>query len=204
MSPSRPARFCPQCATRLVRRDDHGVARPTCPSCGFIAYRNPSPAVATIIPHESGVVLVRRRFEPYAGSWSLPSGFMEYAEEPIQAAIRETREETGLRVETEELIGAYSGTDDPRVRVVLLVYRARIIGGRMQAGDDADDIGTFGLDALPPAMAFRAHRLALRDFSRSRARAESVARRTIPATRAGDSRDRRASARSRPRSKLRT
>lgn len=108
---------------------------------------------------------------------------MEYAEEPVQTARRETREETGLDVAVEALIGAYPGTDDPRVRVVLLVYRARLLGGRMRAGDDADDIGVFGLDSLPAPMAFRAHRLALRDYRRLLESARDVAARTTARTR---------------------
>ena len=78
-------------------------------ACGFIAYRNPSPAVAAVVPYQDGIVLVRRRYEPYAGSWSLPSGFMEWGEDPAGTARRETLEETGLEVEIVDLIGAYAG-----------------------------------------------------------------------------------------------
>ena len=99
MTLPRPARFCPYCATRLGRRDDHGVRRPTCPRCGFIAYQNPSPAVAVIVPRRGRLLFVRRRYEPYAGLWSLPSGFMEYGETPEETARRETLEETGLLVD---------------------------------------------------------------------------------------------------------
>ena len=137
MSFSRPARFCPYCAHRLIRRDDHGVRRPTCPACGFIAYRNPSPAVAVVLPREDGI------------------------------ALELLRAEVGARIEVGELIGAYPGTDDPRVRVVLLVYRARAVGGRLRAGDDASEIGVFGVDALPADVAFRAHRAAIRDYRRA-------------------------------------
>jgi len=167
----RPARFCPYCATRLVRRDDHGMRRPTCPRCGYIAYQNPSPAVAVMVPGPRGLLFVRRKYPPYQGMWSLPSGFMEYGETPEQTARRETLEETGLRVRIEDLVGAYPGHDDPRVRVVLIVYRGRKTGGREQAGDDAAELKWFPADRPPRDLAFRAHRQAVRDYRRFLARA---------------------------------
>ena len=187
-----------------MRRDDHGVPRPTCPACGFIAYRNPSPAVAAVVPYQDGIVLVRRRYEPYAGSWSLPSGFMEWGEDPAGTARRETLEETGLEVEIVDLIGAYAGRDDPRTRVVLLVYRARVLGGRMRAGDDADDIAAFPRNALPENLAFRAHRLALRDDARRLARENRRASRTTARADRVDSHDAKGLRRASPRSRSRT
>ena len=102
MAPARKrppaARFCPHCGTPLVPRDDHGVVRPTCPACSFIAYQNPAPAVGAILEKKGSIVLVRRRYEPQVGRWGLPAGFMEYGEGPEETAIRETLEETGLRI----------------------------------------------------------------------------------------------------------
>jgi len=161
--PLKPARFCPYCAVRLVSADDHGTPRPTCPDCGFIAYQNPAPAVGVILEREGSIVLVKRKYEPKVGLWGLPAGFMEYPEAPEETAIRETLEETGLTVEIDALHGAYKGGDDPRTRVILLVYRARIVRGRMRAGDDALEIGLFGLEALPE-LAFRSHRQAIREY----------------------------------------
>jgi ADP-ribose pyrophosphatase YjhB (NUDIX family) len=149
-----------------VRRDDNGVRRPTCPGCGFIAYQNPSPAVGVVLPWEDGLLLVRRKFDPYAGRWSLPAGFMEYDEAPEETARRETLEETGLTVRIGPLLGAYRGADDPRVRVVLLVYLAEAVRGRPRPGDDASELRVFPLARPPAGLAFRSHRQALRDYRR--------------------------------------
>jgi 8-oxo-dGTP diphosphatase len=149
-----------------VRRDDHGVRRPTCRECGFIAYQNPSPAAGVVLPWQDGLLFVRRKFEPYAGSWSLPAGFMEYGEAPEETARRETREETGLVVRVGPLLGAYRGADDPRVRVVLLVYLAHAIGGRPRPGDDAAELRVFPAARPPADLAFRSHRRALSDYRR--------------------------------------
>jgi len=100
----------------------------------------------------------------------LPSGFMEYGEAPEETARRETLEETGLRVRIGPLVGAYPGHDDPRVRVVLLVYRASIAGGREQPGDDASELAWRPAGRTPAGLAFRSHRQALADYRRSLAR----------------------------------
>lgn len=165
----RPARFCPYCATPLAPADDHGVVRPTCPACGFIAYQNPAPAVGVILERKGQILLVRRRYQPRAGLWSLPAGFMEAGESPEETALRETREETGLRIEVDSLQGAYKGSGEGGTRVILLVYRGRIVSGRARPGDDADDLGWFRIREAPE-LAFRSHRRALREFEQARQR----------------------------------
>ena len=158
--PARP-RYCPQCGSALVRRDDRGHPRPTCPQCGFIYYRNPAPAAGVILAGRDGVLLVKRRWPPRARLWCLPAGFMEYGESPTRCALRELREETGLSARLTGLFGVYAGHDDPRVRAVLILYRGEATGGRLQPGDDALDARWFPLDRLPHPMAFAAHQLAL-------------------------------------------
>ena len=158
------ARFCPRCGARLVMRDEHGRPRPTCPECGHIAYRNPVPAAGVILTGRAGVLLVRRKFDPRAGAWCLPAGFMEYGEAPEKCAVRELFEETGLRARVTGLFGVYAGFDDPRVRAVLILYTAERTGGRLRPGDDAIDARYFALGRLPRLIAFAAHRRALEEL----------------------------------------
>ncbi len=167
-----PHRFCPYCATPLVLLDDHGTERPTCPACGHISYQNPAPAVGVILEQAGRVVLVKRRYEPQAGLWGLPAGFMESGESPEETAIREALEETGLAIDVEALHGAYKGAGSGSgARVVLLVYRARIRGGQLQAGDDAEEVGWFDLLDMP-TLAFHSHKLALHEYHRALGRAD--------------------------------
>src|SRR6185369_3961531 len=102
---TRSPRFCMRCGSRLVSRDDHGRSRPTCPACGFIYYRNPAPAAGVVLRSRTGVLMVRRKFAPAVGAWCLPAGFMEYGESPERCAVRELREETGLRARLTGLFG---------------------------------------------------------------------------------------------------
>ena len=163
MSPFEPT-YCPRCATALQPLSEHGVMRPTCPSCAYIWYRNPVPAAGVLIVNEGRVLLVRRKYEPRVGDWCIPAGFMEAGETPEQTAIREVHEETGLIVQLTGLFGVYAGFDDPRVRAVLILYTGVVTGGELAPGDDALEAGWFAPDALPDAIAFASHRQALNEL----------------------------------------
>lgn len=160
-------RYCPYCRTALVLREDGLLQRLACPDCGWIYYRNPVAAAGGVVVRDNHVCLVRRAIEPRRGDWTLPAGFMEYDETPTECAERELEEETGLTVKVTGLHGVYAGFDDPRQRVVLVLYRMREIAERDPvAGDDADEAGFYTLDQLPGKIAFRAHVMALDDLAK--------------------------------------
>jgi 8-oxo-dGTP diphosphatase len=162
-------KFCPKCAHPLETKTFDGHDRLVCPSCGFIFYRNPAPATAALIELDGKVVMVKRKYAPRKGFWTLPSGFIEFQESPEDCLLREVKEETDLDVKITGLFGVYSGNDDPRTPVVLVVYNTRVTGSEPKAGDDAIEINTFRLDGLPP-IAFRAHSQILEDYERSLSR----------------------------------
>ena len=164
------AKFCPRCATELERRFSGDRERPACPACGFVFYFNPVVGAGALIETDGCVVLVRRGVEPRAGYWSLPAGYVEADELAEDAAVRETREETGLQVEIDDMLGVYSFGHEPQTGVLLL-YSAHSTGGELRAGDDAQEVQTFAPNELPPdsQIAFRTHLQALHDWRRARA-----------------------------------
>ncbi|MGZ6388240.1 MAG: NUDIX hydrolase [Ktedonobacterales bacterium] len=82
--------------------------------------------------------------------WTLPGGRMETGESPIEALIREVREETGYHVEIGDLIGVYSM---PAKDNVVLSFVAHIVGrSPWQPTGEIAEIGFFGRDELPQQM----------------------------------------------------
>ena len=104
-------------------------------------------AAACTVTTDGGVVLLRRaqRDEAY-GRWILPGGHVNRGEAVDLAAKREVREETGLGVEIEGLLGVYTYPDNP---VVLVVYQARHVSGVLNGNSEALDIRRFGPDEIP-------------------------------------------------------
>jgi ADP-ribose pyrophosphatase YjhB (NUDIX family)/N-acetylglutamate synthase-like GNAT family acetyltransferase len=165
--------YCPHCGAGLERRFAEGREREICPACGFVYSRNPVPAVGVVVELDGRVVLIRRRYEPRAGYWALPAGFMELGESAEEAAIRECHEETGLLVQIDHLLGVYSFGFGEQSGLVI-IYAATAASGTLAAGDDATEAGTFSLDRLPEAFAFRTHRQALDRWRRERRPAAST------------------------------
>ncbi|GGU59982.1 NUDIX hydrolase [Streptomyces albospinus] len=60
---------------------------------------------AAIIVHEGCVLMVRRRISEGKLSWQFPAGEVESGESREDAAVRETKEETGLNVSAVKLLG---------------------------------------------------------------------------------------------------
>jgi len=141
---------CPRCSAPLER-----VGRAArCPECGYVAYASPEPtACALVVDDEGRVLLARRKFEPEAGKWDVPGGFLEEDEEPLDGLRRELREETGLEIEPLELAGIwadrYGGSDDATA-TLNLYWTTRIVSGEPTPADDVSELRWFSLDDLPP------------------------------------------------------
>ncbi len=108
-----------------------------CPKCNHKTqiYNNPSPTVDVIIEYQNKIVLIERLNEPYG--YAMPGGFVDYNETLENAAIREAKEETGLDVKLNYILGVYSNPKrDPRQHTISAVYVSEGFG-EIKAGDDA-------------------------------------------------------------------
>ena len=117
-----------------------------CVECDRVIYSDPKVAVAAIIPLDDGIVLLKRAIEPQIGMWSFPSGYVDRGEKLERALEREVKEECGLVVGVEWLVGVYS---DEGQAVVLVVYHADVVGGELMAGDETSDARVFAADEMP-------------------------------------------------------
>ncbi len=112
--------------------------------------KTPLLAADAVIFFDEGIVLIRRKNQPYQGCYALPGGFVEVGETVEAAAQREAREETGLEIELLALVGVYSDPGrDPRGHVVSVAYLAKG-GGCLRSGTDASSAEVFSPGTLPP------------------------------------------------------
>ena len=164
-------KFCPVCGGALKNREipEEDRARLICEDCGFIFYINPTPAVAVILFNEKDeILLVKRKYDPRKGEWSLPAGFLEYDESVRRTAVREAKEETNLDIRLTGLHSVHSAHDDPEKHVLLVIYHGEILGGELRAGDDAKEAKFYALDSLPDRIAFSCHRRVLQHLREER------------------------------------
>ncbi len=167
--------FCSRCGQELVFGPQPAETRDrlACRACGFIAYVNPRPIVSTLPVTDSGrLILIRRAIEPAYGAWAQPGGFLEIDESAEEGAVRETLEETGLIVETTEIIGVYTRR---QAAVVTIAWEARVVGGEAGPQPESLEVREFAPADIPwPLIAFQTTAWALTDWLRLR-RPELVA-----------------------------
>lgn len=107
------------------------------------------------------IVLIERRNPP--PGWAIPGGFVDVGETVSQAAVREAKEETGLDVTLDALLGCYSDPKrDPRGHTASLVYIGHA-AGEPAADDDAANLALFDPARVDVRLAFD-HGLILRDY----------------------------------------
>lgn len=118
--------------------------------------------VDVIVEIDGKVVLIERKNPP--PGWALPGGFVDPGEPLATAALREAREEISLDLTLKQQFFAYSDPKrDPRGSTVSVVFLAEAPAGAVpEAADDAKNVRTFPLDALPP-LAFD-HGVILSDY----------------------------------------
>jgi 8-oxo-dGTP diphosphatase len=113
----------------------------------------PLVGVGAIIIEDDRVVLVKRGHPPLAGEWSIPGGVLEVGETLREAAIREALEETGLTVETGDLLGVYDrilrDADERTIyHYVLIDFLCQRIAGEPEPAGDAVEARWFAREEI--------------------------------------------------------
>lgn len=161
--------YCSKCGSKLqIELDRENKTRPVCPDCGWVYYKNPIPAAACLITNEfEEIVIIKRKFPPHPGEWALPSGYIEIYQSPEDAAIAEMKEETNLDGEIDYFIDYYDGFSPLYEKVISFGYKMKIVGGNLQAGDDAVEAKFVKFENLPE-LCFDAHKHYIKEWMKNR------------------------------------
>ena len=128
-------------------------------------YKNPLPTVDSIISKQNKIVLIRRGNRPFRGKLALPGGYIDHFETAEHAAVREAKEETGLQIKLNCILGVYSEPKrDPDKHTMSTVFIAKSFSGKLKGGDDATEAGWFDLKKLKPSELAFDHFKIIRDF----------------------------------------
>jgi ADP-ribose pyrophosphatase YjhB (NUDIX family) len=158
-------RFCALCGDEMRVRTvlpDHKRFK-ACRRCGFVFFPGPKLVAGCLVIETGRVLLLRRGIEPQIDKWTFPGGYVDLGETPAEAALRETREEVGMRVELGRILGVYADPVHPVAAVV--VYIAKPGGEEATVTDEATEVRYFAPPDIPwHEIAFTTTRDALRDW----------------------------------------
>ena len=139
-------KFCPLCGAAMESRVlmPENVKRKVCRRCGFVLFPGPKLVAGCFVIDNGHVLLLRRGIEPALGKWTFPGGYVDFGENAVDAAVRETREEVGMRVAVGRLLGVFN---DAAITVV--VYLATPGKEPPSLSDEATEVRYFGPDEIP-------------------------------------------------------
>lgn len=161
-----PRVYCIRCGVRLRRGRERGQVVSQCRACGWIDWFNPAPTASVLILRGNHVLLVRRAVAPARGAWDVPGGFVERGETAEAAAKREAREELGVDVHVDGIVGTFpdtytfGGERQPSLNMYFMA-RLRRQNAAVRPADDVSGFRWFALNRLPQRLAFRNSRRAL-------------------------------------------
>ncbi|MBD3212900.1 MAG: NUDIX domain-containing protein [Candidatus Lokiarchaeota archaeon] len=106
---------------------------------------------AVILYDPNNIVLIKRKNPPFQGEYALPGGFVDIGETVEAACIRESKEETNIKVKVKKLIGVFSEPErDPRGHTVSIAFLCEPATGKekAKAQDDAADLELIAIDKV--------------------------------------------------------
>lgn len=133
------------------------------------------PSASAIVLNQEGKILLQLRSDTHV--WALPGGAMEIGETIGQTAIRETKEETGLDVQPEYIVGVYT---NPHHVVALsngevrqqfsICFACHLLGGSIRVSDESLEVGFFSSKEIEKLEMHPSIRLRIRHFLEHRER----------------------------------
>lgn len=155
-------RFCPRCGGELPGRPPV-----SCAGCAYQLFVNARPTASVIVVDGDRFLALKRAMEPMAGRWEIPGGFCDGWEHPADAAVREAREELGVRVTLRDFLGMYLGRYEYQGEMlpVLDCYWLATMDADATITIDPVESSAFAWFPLrdPPPLAFSTMESAIRD-----------------------------------------
>ena len=150
-------KYCSQCGLEITYSYIDGNNRFHCIHCQTVHYQNPKPTATLICMKGDQLLLGRRDRNPAKGQWGLIGGFMEINETIEEAALRELYEETKLKGEVIDIIGATSHFNTVFGDILLIGLTIKISDwSTLTACDDISEACFFVINSLPK-LAFDSH-----------------------------------------------
>jgi NAD+ diphosphatase len=165
--PSALFKHCPRCAA--ARKSEVDAIRFVCEACGFVYYYNVAVSSAVLILDGRGEALfIRRARDPGRNKLALPGGFIDRGETAEAAAIREVREEAGVKLTSVQFLASFPNLYSYRsveYPIVDLFFVARVVAREASPLDDVTEVVWAPPGALRDEdLAFPSHANALRFF----------------------------------------
>lgn len=143
-------KFCPNCGSSEIK--DIGDSTLTCPQCKKHHYINSYPTASVIPIVGSEVLLCIRAEDPEKGKLDLIGGFLKNGEDPVVGAVREFEEETGYKINGQDLkylgiwVGdyVYQGTNYKTFNVIYTIDFSKDI--KLTANDDVGELVWLPID----------------------------------------------------------
>ena len=129
---------------KVPQGDDH--ERAVCEDCGFIAYENPKIIAGSVITEGGKFLLCKRAIYPQKGKWTIPAGFLEMGEAPVEGAVREAMEEATAQIEVIDLLAVYTVR---RISQVHLMYRAALAAPNFEPGFESEEVALLSWEDIP-------------------------------------------------------
>jgi len=155
-------KYCPFCKEKLINKKEFY----SCPKCKKTIYKDFAYiGVGMVFVKDGKVLLSKRGMEPRKGIYDIIGGFLNEDEHPEHGILREVKEETGLKVKIEKMLGIYRDlygeNDEPTLNII---YIGKIISGKMNPQDDISELKWFDLDKTNNLELFKNVKEALSDL----------------------------------------
>jgi ADP-ribose pyrophosphatase YjhB (NUDIX family) len=169
--PSALFKHCPRCAA--ARQAEGDAVRFVCEACGFVYYYNVAVSSAVlIIGADEHALFIRRARDPGKDKLALPGGFIDRGETAEHAAIREVREEAGVKLTGVQFLASFPNLYTYRAveyPVVDLFFTAQVSSREASPLDDVTEIVWAPPASLREAdLAFPSHARAIEEYRRQR------------------------------------